>query len=183
MASTLVLHPQGSPRRSGQGAPALLEFLVGCVCLGGAALAGFVFVHRPWPNRVDAIGLRLLPADLSSRWATDLTRFGSTAVVVAGVVVLAVIAVLSRDRRRAVACVIAPLVAVTVVELVAKPLVGRHFEGSSALSYPSGTVTAVAALAAGAFLVSPLVLKPTAALLGGVFVMAVCVAVVILRWH
>jgi membrane-associated phospholipid phosphatase len=66
---------------------------------------------------------------------------------------------------------------------VAKPLVGRHFGSSSALSYPSGTVTAVAALAAAAFLVAPRFAKPLVALAGGVAVVIVCAAVVVLRWH
>jgi len=66
---------------------------------------------------------------------------------------------------------------------VAKPLVGRHFEGSTALSYPSGTVTAVAALAAATFLVVPGFVMPVAGLAGGVVVVAVCAAVVVLRWH
>jgi len=73
--------------------------------------------------------------------------------------------------------------AVLAVQLVAKPLVGRHFEGSSGLSYPSGTVTAVAALAAGILLVAPRLAKPAVAALGGALVAAVCVAVVVLRWH
>jgi membrane-associated phospholipid phosphatase len=96
---------------------------------------------------------------------------------------LCVIAVLSRRWVRALVCVVAPVGAVLVVELVAKPLVGRHVEGSSAFSYPSGTVTAVAALATGAFLVAPRVVRPTVAVVGGVVVAAVCVAVVVLRWH
>ena len=57
---------------------------------------------------------------------------------------------------------------------VAKPLVGRHLAGTSALSYPSGTVTAVAALAAAAFLVVPRFAKPVVAVAGGVLVVAVC---------
>jgi membrane-associated phospholipid phosphatase len=159
------------------------EFLVGCLSLGAAAFAGFVFVRRPWPNRVDTIGLRLLPADLSSRWAADLAHLGSTPALVAGVVVLCVVALLSGDRMRALSCAIAPVGAVLVVELVAKPLVGRHFGDTSALSYPSGTVAAVAALVTGGFLVAPRTAKPAVAVIGAAVVAAVCVAVVILRWH
>ena len=70
-----------------------------------------------------------------------------------------------------------------IVQTVAKPLVGRHFEGTSALSYPSGTVTAVAALAAAALLVVPRFAKPLVAVAGGAVVVAVCAAVVVLRWH
>lgn len=172
-----------SPERSSYQAYAAMELVLGGFLLIGATLAGFAFVHRPWPNRVDAIGLRLFPADLSSRWATDLAHLGSMPVLVVGLVVLCSIAMVSRDWARALSCVIAPMSAVLVVQLVAKPLVGRHFEGTSALSYPSGTVTAVAALATGAFLVAPRMTRPAVAVLGAVIVAAVCVAVVVLRWH
>jgi len=170
-------------RHFGDRAGALMEMLLGCFLIGAATLAGLVFVHRPWPNRVDAIGFRLLPEDLSSQWATDVTRLGSLTVLIAGVVVLCVVAALSRNWMRAVSCLIAPIAVVLIVQTVAKPLVGRHFEGSTSLSYPSGTVTAVAALAAATFLVAPLFAKPLVAVVVGVVVVAVCAAVVVLRWH
>ena len=160
-----------------------MEMLLGCVLLGAATLAGLVFVHRPWPNRVDAMGFRLLPSDLSSRWAADVAHLGSLTVLITGAAVLCVVAAMSRNWMRALSCLIAPIAAVLIVQTVAKPLVGRHLEGTSALSYPSGTVTAVAALAAAAFLVVPRFAKPLAAVAGGAVVVAVCAAVVVLRWH
>jgi membrane-associated phospholipid phosphatase len=170
-------------RRFGDHAGALIEMLVGCLLLGVATLAGLAFVHRPWPNRVDAIGFRLLPADLSSRWAVDVAHLGSLIVLIVGAAVLCGLAAMSRNWMRALSCLIAPITAVLIVQTVAKPLVGRHFEGSTSLSYPSGTVTAVAALAAAAFLVAPLFAKPLVAVAVGVVVVAVCAAVVVLRWH
>jgi membrane-associated phospholipid phosphatase len=83
---------------------------------------------------------------------------------------------------RALSCLIAPIAAVLIVQTVAKPLVDRHFE-SPAPSYPSGTVTAVAALVTAAFLVVPWFAKPLIAVAGGVVVVAACAAVVVLRWH
>jgi membrane-associated phospholipid phosphatase len=160
-----------------------MEMLLGCFLIGAASLAGLVFVHRPWPNRVDAIGFTLLPADLSSRWAADVVRLGSLTVLIAGAAVLCVVAAMSRNWMRALTCLIAPIAAVLIVQTLAKPLVGRHFEGSTSLSYPSGTVTAVAALATAAFLVAPWFAKPLVAVAGGVVVVAVCAAVVVLRWH
>jgi membrane-associated phospholipid phosphatase len=130
---------------------------------------------------LDGIGFRLLPADLTSKWASDVAQLGSLPVLVAGVAVLCLVAAMSRNWVRAVSCAIAPLAAVLIVQTVAKPLVGRHLEG--ALSYPSGTVTAVAALAAAVFLVVPWFAKPFAAVTGGVVVATVCAAVVVLRWH
>jgi membrane-associated phospholipid phosphatase len=160
-----------------------MELFLGCLLLGAAALAGLVFVHRPWPNRVDAIGFWLLPADLSSRWAADVAQLGSLTLLITGAVALCVVAALSRNWTRALSCLIAPIAAVLIVQSVAKPLVGRHFEGTAALSYPSGTVTAVAALAAAAFLVVPRFAKPLMAMAGGAAIVAVCAAVVVLRWH
>jgi len=96
---------------------------------------------------------------------------------------LFVVAVLSRDWIRALSCLVAPLAAVLIVQTLAKPLVGRHFEGTSALSYPSGTVTAAAALATAAFLVAPRFAKPLVAIIGAAAAVAVCAAVVVLRWH
>lgn len=168
-------------RRFGHHTEALIELLLGCFLLGAATLAGLVFVHRPWPNRVDAIGFRLLPEDLSSRWAADVVHLGSLTVLLAGAAVLCVVAAMSRNWMRALSCLIAPIAAVLIVQTVAKPLVGRQLEGS--LSYPSGTVTAVAALAAAAFLVVPRLAKPLVAVAGGVVVVAVCAAVIVLRWH
>jgi membrane-associated phospholipid phosphatase len=182
VVSTAPLSLLEARRRFGHHAEALMEILLGCFLLGAATLAGLVFVHRPWPNRVDAIGLRLLPADLSSRWAADATHLGSVTVLIAGVAVLCVVAAMSRNWMRALSCLIAPIAAVLIVQTVAKPLVGRHFESTSP-SYPSGTVTAVAALAAVAFLVVPWFAKPLVAVAGGVVVVAVCAAVVVLRWH
>jgi membrane-associated phospholipid phosphatase len=163
-------------------AEAWLEMFVGCLLLCAATLAGLAFVHRPWPNRVDAIGLRLLPANLSSRWAADVAHLGSLTFLIAGAATLCVVAALSRNWMRALSCLIAPIAAVLIVQTVAKPLVGRHIEGPS-FSYPSGTVTAVAALAAAAFLVVPWFARPLVAVTGGVVVVAVCAAVVVLRWH
>lgn len=157
------------------------ELLVGCFLLGAAALAGLVFVRRPWPNRLDAVGLRLLPPNSASRWAADVAHLGSSYVLIAGVAVLCVVAAVQRNWIRALSCLVAPLAAVLIVQTVAKPLVGRQIEGT--LSYPSGTVTAVAALAAAAFLVVPRVAKPVVAVAGGIIVVAVCAAVVVLRWH
>jgi len=171
----------GTSHRISKKTEAATELLVGCFLLGAAALAGLFFVRRPWPNRLDAIGFRILPADPTSPLAADVARLGSLTVLVAGVAALCVVAAVSRNWLRALSCLVAPIAAVLIVETVAKPLVGRHIGG--AFSYPSGTVTAVAALAAAAFLVTPGLAKAFTAVAGGVVVAAVCAAVVVLGWH
>ena len=60
-----------------------------------------------------------------------------------------------RDWVRAVACAAAPVLAVLIVQDLAKPLVGRHLGITGGASYPSGTVAAVAALMTAAALVAP----------------------------
>src|ERR1700722_20043946 len=87
------------------------EFTLGAVLLGLTALAGLVFVHRPWPNRLDVWGYHVLPVDLSSRWAQHLVTLGSLTALVVGVALVFVIG-LFRDWVRAVACAAAPLIAV-----------------------------------------------------------------------
>ena len=77
----------------------------------------------------------------------------------------------------------APLVAVLVVQDLAKPLVGRHIGITGGTSYPSGTVAAVAALAMAFTLVVPRLLRPATAVVGAVATVGVSMAVIILRWH
>ena len=183
LASPPRLRPVSVEPSAGHHTRAVVELLLGCLLLGGATLAGLALVHRPWANRLDRIGLQLLPADMSSRWASDLVRLGSVPFLAVGITGLVLVALLSRNRAGAISCIVAPVVAVTVVELVAKPLVGRHIDGTSAFSYPSGTVTAIAALAAGAVVVAPSVARRAVAVLGGLLVVLTCAAVVVLRWH
>ena len=83
----------------------------------------------------------------------------------------------------AIACASAPLVAVLIVQDLAKPLVGRHIGVTGGSSYPSGTVAAVAALAMAFTLVMPRLLRPAMAVLGAVATVGVSAAVIVLRWH
>jgi membrane-associated phospholipid phosphatase len=150
--------------------------------LAGAAIAGLVFVHRPWPNRFDAWGYVALPADPSSRWAHDLVTVGSLTALVMGVVLVFLVGVF-RDWVRATACAAAPVLAVLIVQDLAKPLVGRHLGMTGSASYPSGTVAAVAALMTAATLVVPVATRPAVAIMGAVLTAGVCAAVIVLRWH
>jgi membrane-associated phospholipid phosphatase len=150
--------------------------------LGLAALAGLAFVHRPWPNRLDVWGYRALPANFNARWAHDFATLGSLTALLIGVIAIFVVSV-RRDWVRALACAGAPLLAVLIVQDLAKPLVGRHIGVTGGASYPSGTVAAVAALATAATLVVPTVIRPAAAVLGAVATAGACAAVIVLRWH
>jgi membrane-associated phospholipid phosphatase len=169
-------------RRSVSPLSTLLEFGAGLLLLGGATLAGLVFVHRPWPNRLDVWGFRLLPANVDSRWAHDFTTLGSLPALIVGVIVIFLIAVF-RDRLRACACAAAPIVAVLIVQDIAKPLVDRHNVITGGLSYPSGTVAAVTALVTALTLVMPPKTRAAVAALGLVAIVGTGCAVVVLRWH
>jgi membrane-associated phospholipid phosphatase len=159
----------------------MIELLVGLGLLGAAALAGLLLAKRPGPNRVDAAGYFYVPSDPGSHLANELVKLGSLPVLVAGVVVIFLVAIF-RDWVRAFACSAAPIIAVEVVEHIAKPMVGREI-GAGSFTYPSGTVAVVAALTASVFLVSPRLLRPVCAVVGAFVVLGVGWAVLALRWH
>lgn len=160
----------------------LFELLAGLALLVAAALAGWLLVHRPWPNRLDVAGFAVLPAAPASHVYNEIARAGSLPVLLVGVVVAALMSV-RRDRARAIACVVAPIVAVVVTEAVAKPLVARHLTALGGNSYPSGTVTAASALALVLVIGAPRLLRPLLAVPAVCVVAAVCAAVVAMRWH
>jgi membrane-associated phospholipid phosphatase len=130
---------------------------------------------------VDAAGYFYLPSDPHSLLANELVRLGSKPVLVGGVILVFLVAVF-RDWVRAFACGAAPLIAVEVVEHVAKPMVGREI-GAGSFTYPSGTVAAISALATAVFLVAPRLTRPAVALAGAIAVAGTGVAVLVLRWH
>lgn len=158
------------------------ELVVGTVLLGAAGVAGVAFVHRPWPNRLDVAGFAALAPEPSSRLWHDVAALGSLPVLLGGIAVC-VLSSLWKDRARALACVLGPGAAVFVIERIAKPLVGRHVTALGGNSYPSGTVTAVAALVIVAALVAPIALKPFVSLVGLLAILAVSAAVIAMRWH
>jgi membrane-associated phospholipid phosphatase len=178
--------PAGSRRSRGPRAATAAgtgaELGLGAVLLGITALAGVAFVHRPWPNRLDVWGYRVLPAAHHAHWAYDVTKLGSLTALVVGVIVVFTIGIF-RDWVRAIACATAPVIAVLIVQDVAKPLVGRHIGLSGASSFPSGTVAAVAALSTAFVLVVPALLRPLVAVAGTAATVAASVAVIIVRWH
>jgi membrane-associated phospholipid phosphatase len=174
--------PRQPMRGPGRVTPAgmVIEFAAGFLLLALATLAGIAFVHRPWPNHLDALGDRLLPADLSSHWASAFTSLGSMTALIGGVIVVFLVG-LRRDWVRAIACAAAPVLAVLIVQVIAKPLVDRHIGGG--LSYPSGTVAAVAALMTALTLVMPASIRLPVAALGAVAIVGTGAAVIVLRWH
>ena len=158
------------------------EGLAGIALLGGAAIAGYALIQRPWANRIDAAGFTAFPEDQRSLLYHRIADVGSLPFLLGGIA-LAIVLSIWRDWPRAAACLIGPIAAVVTTEQVAKPLVGRHLVVHGGNSYPSGTVTAAAALVTVVALASPLLLRPIVALGGVGIIGAVGIAVVGMRWH
>jgi membrane-associated phospholipid phosphatase len=143
-------------------------------------VAGLYFVVRPGPTPLDRWALTAIPAVHHSGSLLAFTRLGSPFVVVVGAVT-GFLATFRRNRPRAVALLIGPVLAVLVCDWVVKPVVGRTF--ADVVSFPSGTVTAVAALATVGVLAVPNRWRWAAAVPAGAVTVLSALSVVALRWH
>jgi membrane-associated phospholipid phosphatase len=149
--------------------------------LAVAALTGLLIAHHPARDWFDAWGLALLPARPGSTLYHDLADLASAPVIVLGIVATALVTI-RRDPRRAVACVAGPLLAILLTEHVVKPLVARQLVLGN-YSYPSGTITAVVAVAVAAVMVTRRPARPIVAAVAFAAVLSLCIAVVGMRWH
>ena len=173
---------KGVPRRP-TAATVLFELSAGIGLLTVATLGGLLLIRRPWTNRLDLEGFDHLARNSASPLYADVAKLGSLPVLLAGIAIAIVLSIW-RDWIRAAACLIGPFVAVELTERVGKPYVGRPaIIGAAGNSYPSGTVTAAAALVTVATLAVPLVLRPAVGLAGAGVIAAVGVAVIGMRWH
>ena len=144
------------------------------------AVAALVVRRYPGPNALDHWGFSLIHPSLHSSVLIRVTDFGSVPVL-AGGSVLAALVVVGRDQRRAVACLIGPPVATLLVQWCIKPLVARHY--LQVLTFPSGTMTVAASLAAAWALAVPGWLRWVVVAAGLAAVVLTSVAVLALRWH
>ncbi len=149
--------------------------------LVAATLVVAVTVHRhPGPNALDRSIFSAVGPAHHSWLLIHITDLGAVPVAVGGSVLAGLVAV-GRDRRTALACLIGPVLALVLVEWVLKPTVARYYLG--VLSFPSGTVTAVAAVATAWVLAVPWWLRIPVVLVGAGLVASASVAVIALRWH
>ena len=115
-----------------------------------------------------------------------IARAGAPAFVLMTVVLALGWAIHRRDLDGALLAVAGPSVAFVLAEFVAKPLIGRQ-DPAGGWSFPSGTVTAVAASVAVSVLLvyrwAGLTPALTTALALAAVPIVMCVAVVELRWH
>jgi len=172
--------PPAGPR---EGAPRpwlRAELVAGGLLVGWTLLASLAVRTDRAPNMLDRFGFAHLPLAPHSALWLRMTDLGSLPVLVGGSLLAAVV-VVGRDHRRALACLCAPSIAAALVNWVLKPEVGRHFFG--VLSFPSGSMTVVAAVATAWTLAVPARFRWVAAVAGSTAVALTGVAVVAVRWH
>jgi undecaprenyl-diphosphatase len=177
-----------APAGSGSAAPpaapgenaSRAEAIAGAVMVGLVLMAALWFRARPEPVFLDTWGFSFVHPSLTNSWWRDLTDLKSASVLAAGSI-LAAVTVVTRDRWRALACLVAPVLAVVLTEYFLKPGVHRHYDG--VISFPSGTTTAVSALAMAWVVAVPGRLRPVVAVVGAFIVGLECMAVVGLQWH
>jgi membrane-associated phospholipid phosphatase len=181
-ASSLVITPFPGSSRLGSaliGTPAK-RIWVGIGLLVLVAIGGAYFAFRPGPTPLDRLAFSIIPSEYTHHSLTYVADLGRPRVVVPGVAICAFIAYFW-DRRRAVACLVVPAVAVGITEYLAKPAVGRTFGGT--LCYPSGHMTAITALVCAFVICLPARWRKAAAFLGVVVSCVAAVTLLLLRWH
>jgi len=176
-----MTEPTSADPREGAARPWLrAELIAGGVLLGWTLLASLAVRVDRAPNMLDRFGFAHLPLAPHSAFWLRVTDLGSFPALIGGSLLAAVV-VVGRDHRRALACLCAPSVAAALVNWVLKPEVGRHYLG--VLSFPSGSMTVVAAVATAWTLAVPDRLRWVVALVGAAAVGLTGVAVVAVRWH
>jgi membrane-associated phospholipid phosphatase len=156
------------------------RIIIGIVLLVGVAVGGAYFAYRPGPTPLDSLAFRILPSEYTHHYLTYFADLGRPRAVIPGVIISSFIAFFW-DRRRALSCLLAPLVAICITEYLAKPAVGRTFGGT--LCYPSGHMTAVTALVCAFVIAVPPRWRMLAAVAGLLVCLGVGPALILLRWH
>lgn len=166
--------------------------VAGLVLLALVVVLGLRLQSIKGPVRVDVAASseiaqhRSTSGNVAHLGSRSLIKLGDEIPVMIAMGALALWAATRRDGRGMIVALVGPAAAITITEYVLKPLIDRQTTGG-ALSYPSGHVTAVVAVAAAALLLVyryegariALLWSPVA--LGAVA--AVAFAVVLLRWH
>jgi len=155
-----------------------------CLLLALAAIGGVYFAFFPGATPLDRLGEWVIPNESHSHVLRWTVARGLPIALVLGAALSCVTAVFW-DRRRAVTCVVAPPVAIALTEYVLKPLVGRSVPGVGVIgfAYPSGHMTAAAAVVGVAVLVVPPRWRRLALLIGTVLDVFVAVCLILLRYH
>lgn len=156
------------------------ETLAGGILVGITMVAALFFRWHPSPIFLDRWGFSLVHPAIHNSWWIHVTYLRATPVLVGGSILAAVI-VAGRDRWRALACLVAPTVAVMLTELVLKPEIARRY--AHVLTFPSGTTTIVSAVVMAFVIAVPTRIRWVAIVIGAFVVALECMAVVALQWH
>jgi membrane-associated phospholipid phosphatase len=157
--------------------------VIGLTALAATAVIGAYLHVQPGPNPIDHLGFDIIGSETNSSLFHRVTWFGTLLPLVVGSAGAAILAAFAgtRDRWRALACLLAPILAATVNEFWIKPVVGRPYFGE--LSFTSGSVVVVAGVSAAWVLAVPRMLRIVAATVGFLAVVMMVFAVVALQWH
>ena len=149
-----------------------------------AAAGGLYFAFSPAATPLDRLVASILPNHSHSRPLRWIVAHGLPAGLVVGAMLSCVVC-LPRDRRRALSCLVAPAIAIAIADYVMKPLVGRSIPGGHTvgLSYPSGHMTATAAVVAVAVLAVPPGWRRWALVIGVAIDIVVASILILLRYH
>lgn len=157
-----------------------IELSIGSLLLLAAMAGGLYFMVRPGPALLDRWLFAAIRPVHHSGFLVGVTRLGSPFVVLAGAAA-GFLATVRRNRPRAVALLVGPVLAVAACDWVLKPIVDRTY--ADVVSFPSGTVAAVAAIATVGVLATPDPWRAIVAALGGTVTVLEGVSVLALRWH
>jgi membrane-associated phospholipid phosphatase len=143
-------------------------------------IAALIIRVHPGRNALDRWGFSTIAKSPQSALFIHGTQLGSPVALVIGCLLAAAVA-FPRDRWRAAACILGPLATAVVVEVVAKPLIGRRYQ--EVLSYPSGNVADVAALATAWVIAVPRWLRAIVIIIAAAVIVLITASVIGLRWH
>src|SRR5262245_1036776 len=117
--------------------------LLALALLAVVLVIGARVAHTAGPLHVDRLGARVVdtPIPHTRRAFRGLVWLGSPEFVAGAVLVLAAWRLAKRDVLGAAATGVAPLLAVVLTEVVAKPLIGRRLSSAGhSFAFPSGHV-------------------------------------------
>jgi membrane-associated phospholipid phosphatase len=143
-------------------------------------VVGLLFRWHPGQNVLDSWGFSWIHPAIGNSFYMHMTDLRSWAFILAGSILAALI-VYARDRLRALACLIAPTLAILLVELLLKPVIARRY--AQVLSFPSGTTTIVASVVTAWALAVPRRFRPVVVVVGTFVIGLECISVIALQWH
>ena len=181
-SSPVGAHSTGGPsaRLVPRLAPVRVQLAVSFLLLAVVVVGGLYVSLGPSDDVVDRLGYAAVPDQWAQPFWHHVTSVGEPPGAVIGVLLAAAWA-FGRNRRRAVTCVVAPLLAVFLCEVVIKPLVGRRLGGT--YDYPSGHVTTATAMLASLVLATPRRWRWLTGCVAGGVAALVALAVVASRQH